>query len=136
MHARNCPNRPRFTAIAPPDNAVAAVAEHTGPGASAARDAAPPAPYRVVLGTSPDMGYQQDDGVKISSVREGTPAEKAGLLKGDRIVAFDGVEVRTLQDYATLLFAHKPGDQVAITVVRGDQKLELTATLEGQAGDA
>ena len=128
--------RPRFTPIAPPDNAVAAVAEHPGPAASAARDAAPSQSYRVVLGTSPDMGYQQDDGVKISSVREDTPAAKAGLLKGDLIVAFDGVEVRTLQDYATLLFAHKPGDQVVITVLRGDQKLELTATLEGQAGDA
>jgi len=128
--------RPRFTPVAPPDNAVAAVAEHPGPAASAARDAAPPAPYRVVLGTSPDMGYQQDDGVKISGVREGTPAEKAGLLKGDLIVAFDGVEVRTLQDYATLLFSHKPGDKVVITVVRGEQKLDLSATLEAQAGDA
>ena len=129
--------RPRFTPVAPPDNAVAAVAEHPGPAASAARDgAAPGGGYRVVLGTSPDMGYQKDDGVKISSVREGTPAEKAGLLKGDLIVALDGVEVRTLQDYATLLFAHKPGDQVVVTVMRGDQTLDLTATLEGQAGDA
>jgi S1-C subfamily serine protease len=74
--------------------------------------------------------------VRISSVRAGTPAEKAGLLKGDVIVAFDGVEVRTLQDYATLLFSRKPGDKVMVSVVRGEQTLELPATLEGKAGDA
>ena len=128
--------RPVFTPVAPPENAVAAAAAHPGPESAAQRDGAAPAPYRVVLGTSPDMGYQKDDGVRVSGVRAGTPAEKAGLQKGDLIVAFDGIEVRTLQDYATLLFSHKPGDQVVVSVVRGDQKLDLTATLEGKAGDA
>ncbi|HZM01108.1 MAG TPA: PDZ domain-containing protein, partial [Planctomycetota bacterium] len=78
--------------------------------------------------------YQKDDGVRVSSVRPGTPAEKAGVQKGDLIVALDGVEVRTLQDYATLLFGHKPGDTITVTVVREGQTLELSATLEGQAG--
>ena len=128
--------RPVFTPLAPPADAVASAhASPSEPGA-ATRDGAAPVPYRVVLGTSPDMGYQKDDGVRISSVRPGTPAEKAGLLKGDLIVAFDGVDVRTLQDYATLLFSHKPGDQVVVTVIRGEQTLDLTATLEGKAGDA
>jgi hypothetical protein len=128
--------RPVFTPLAPPADAVtSAHASPPEPGA-APRDGAAPVPYRVVLGTSPDMGYQKDDGVRISSVRPGTPAEKAGLLKGDLIVAFDGVDVRTLQDYATLLFSHKPGDQVVVTVIRGEQTLDLTATLEGKAGDA
>jgi hypothetical protein len=129
--------RPVFTPLAPPQDAVASAhAAPGGPGASPPRDGAAPVPYRVVLGTSPDMGYEKDDGVRISSVRPGTPAEKAGLLKGDRIVALDGVEIRTLQDYSTLLFSHKPGDQVVVSVVRGEQKLDLTATLEGKAGDA
>ena len=129
--------RPVFTPLAPPNDAVASAhAAPGGPGASPPRDGAAPVPYKVVLGTSPDMGYEKDDGVRISSVRAGTPADKAGLLKGDLIVAFDGVEVRTLQDYATLLFSHKPGDAVVISVVRGEQKLDLTATLEGKAGDA
>jgi S1-C subfamily serine protease len=128
--------RPVFTPLAPPADAVASAhASPPEPGA-ATRDGAAPVPYRVVLGTSPDMGYQKDDGVRISSVRPGTPAEKAGLLKGDLIVAFDGVDVRTLQDYATLLFSHKPGDQVVVTVIRGEQTVDLTATLEGKAGDA
>ena len=130
-------SRPAFTPVAPPQDAVASAhAGPMGPGAGP-RDGAAPAPYKVVLGTSPDMGYQKDDGVRISSVRPGTPAEKAGMLKGDRIVALDGVEIRTLQDYSTLLFGgHKPGDVVVITVVRGDQTLDLTATLEGKAGGA
>jgi hypothetical protein len=92
--------------------------------------------YRVVFGTSPDMGYQKGDGVRISSVREGTPAEKCGLLGGDRIVALDGKPVRSLEDYAVLLFAHKVGDEISVTIVRGEETLELEAVLEGQAGDS
>lgn len=127
---------PRFTPIDRPENAVAS--PHAMPGAAArpGRDGAPPAPYRVVLGTSPDMAYQEGDGVRLSGVRPGTPAEKAGMQKGDRIVAFDGVDVHTLEDYSTLLFSRKPGDVVKVTIVRGDQTLELSATLEGKSGDA
>ena len=71
----------------------------------------------------------------LSGVREDTPAQRAGLQKGDLIVAFDGKPVRTLEDYSMLLFAHKPGDTVAITIRRAGETLELTARLEGKIGD-
>lgn len=89
--------------------------------------------YRVVLGTSPDMSYQRGDGVRLSSVRNNTPAQRAGLKGGDVIIALDGKTVRNLQDYSVLLFSHRPGDVITVTVRRDDEELELTATLTGQS---
>ncbi len=101
-----------------------------GPGAPG------PVPYRVVFGTSPDMTYQQDDGVRVASVRPDTAAEKSGVKAGDLIVALDEKPVRTLEDYSALLFAHKPGDTITVRVRRGDETLTLTAVLGGRTGDS
>jgi len=95
-------------------------------------DAPSSSAYRVVFGTSPDMAYQGDDGVRLSSVRDDTPAQKAGLEGGDVIIAFDGKPVRNLQDYSVLLFSHRPGDVITVTVRRDGEELEFTATLTGQ----
>jgi len=91
-----------------------------------------PSAYRVVFGTSPDMAYQGDDGVRLSSVRDDTPAMRAGLIAGDVIIAFDDKPVRNLQDFAVLLFAHRPGDVIKVTVRRDGEELDFEATLTGQ----
>lgn len=90
--------------------------------------------YGVVFGTSPDMGYEKDDGVRIASVRPGTPAEACGLKAGDVIVTFDGKPVRSLEDYTTLLFSHRPGDSVTVDVRRGAEVLQFKAVLAAPAG--
>jgi len=125
--------RPAFTKPeAPPPPAVAIGAVHAGPGGEPSESG--PVPYRVVFGTSPDMTYQKDDGVRISSVRSGTPAEACGLKPGDLIIALDDKPVRTLEDYAALLFSHKPGDSIQVKALRGTETLTLTAVLAGNMG--
>jgi S1-C subfamily serine protease len=131
--------RPVFTkpAASPGDTvAVATPDAPTGDGVPGHGDEpVPSSAYRVVFGTSPDMGYQGEDGVRLSSVRDGTPAQRAGLAAGDVIVAFDGTPVRNLEDYAVLLFAHRPGDEITVTVRRGAETLDLTAILVGNDSD-
>jgi S1-C subfamily serine protease len=73
--------------------------------------------------------------VRVSGGRAGTPAERAGLKAGDLITAFDGRPVKNLEDYSVLLFRHKPGDEISVTVRRGEETLELKAVLSGQAGE-
>jgi len=97
--------------------------------------------YGVSFGSQPDMSYQKGDGVRLSGVREGSTAQRAGLRKGDRIVALGTVEedggyelreIGNLEDYAVLLFAHEPGDRIALRVVRDGETFEVQATLEGR----
>jgi len=82
----------------------------------------------VYLGTIPDYSETERPGVRLTGVREGSPAAAAGLLSGDVIVEFDGHEVRSVQDYTYVLFAKKQGDKVSIVVERGDARARVSLT--------
>jgi hypothetical protein len=84
--------------------------------------------YGAYLGTVPDFSPVKY-GVKISGVRENSPAAQAGLTGGDVIIKFDARDVADLQGMTDALRAYKPGDQVKITVLRGDKEVVVTATL-------
>ena len=53
------------------------------------------------------------------------PAEKAGLQRGDRILAVDGVEVGTWEDLVREL-VRKPGQEVRLDYERGGERRSLT----------
>jgi hypothetical protein len=84
--------------------------------------------YGAYLGTIPDFG-QTEGGVLLSGVRDKSPAEAAGFKGGDVIVKFDGVRIDNLYDYTYALRSRKPGQQVRVTVKRGDAEVDLLATL-------
>ena len=68
-------------------------------------------------------------GVLVTDVREGSPAAVAGLVKNDVIVAMEGAEVKNFQDLKQVLGGKKPNDVVALTVLRGDEKVAVKVTL-------
>jgi len=70
-----------------------------------------------------------DFGVRLTGVRAGSPAQDAGLQKGDVIVLFAGREITDLYAYTYALRDQKPGDEVEIQVVRGDERVTLRAVL-------
>ena len=80
------------------------------------------------LGTIPDM-TPRDFGMRITGVREGSAADKAGFLAGDVIVEFDGKEITDIYAYTYALGDHEPGDEVVIVVERDGERVELTAIL-------
>jgi len=80
------------------------------------------------MGTIPDM-TPQEFGVRITGVREESPAEKGGLQGGDVIVEFGGTEITDLYAYTYALRDHKPGDEVAVVVLREGKRLSLTVVL-------
>ena len=90
--------------------------------------------FRVYVGTIPDY-TEEVKGVKLSGVREGSPAEKAGILAGDIIVRFGEKKVENIYDYTYALQDHKPGDVVTIIVLRDGKEVSLTATLERRTGE-
>jgi hypothetical protein len=86
--------------------------------------------YGPFFGVLPDFGEGPGTGVKITGVRPGSPAEKAGLQSGDVLVELGGVRLRTLQDMAFALRARRPGDQVDVRFVRDGREHVGRALLE------
>jgi len=86
---------------------------------------------RAYLGTIPDYATEVA-GVKISGVRGGSPAEKAGLLGGDVIVEFAGQKIANIYDYTYALDAVKIGKTVSIVVLRAGQRVTVQATPEAR----
>ncbi|HET9441455.1 MAG TPA: M20/M25/M40 family metallo-hydrolase [Longimicrobiales bacterium] len=83
--------------------------------------------YGAYLGTVPDFS-PVEYGVKISGVRDGSPAALAGLKAGDVIIRFDDVEVGSLQAMTNELRKRKPDEPVKITVLREGKEVVLPAT--------
>ena len=90
--------------------------------------------FKVRTGVIPEYGWE-GVGVKLSGVRGGSPADKAGLKGADVVVRFGDREIRNIYDYMYALGDHKAGETVTLRVHRGDQTLELPVTLEpGSSG--
>ncbi len=92
------------------------------------QDSAPAARFRVSLGSIPDYAAEVE-GVMLSGVRPGSPAEKAGLKAGDIIVKFGGRQIRNVQEYTIALSEFKPGDEVEIVAKRGNETVTVKAVL-------
>jgi S1-C subfamily serine protease len=91
-----------------------------------------------------------DSGAMVEQVVPDSPAAAAGLRGGDRtvtvqgqqytiggdvIVKIDGEEVASFEDLVTHLATKKPGDKITLTVVRGDETIEVPATLAARPSD-
>lgn len=57
-------------------------------------------------------------GVRVDGVIPGGPAALAGIRRGDRILAFEGEEVKTPGELILLVSAMRPGDEAELTVLR------------------
>ncbi len=88
-----------------------------------------------------------DRGAYVLDVVSGSPADDAGLrgggttfqgepdAGGDVITAVDGEPVESIEDLISFLNGKKAGDDVTLTVVRGEDTLELSATLAAFPSD-
>ena len=83
--------------------------------------------FRVYLGTIPNYA-DSNDGLKLDGVRDDSPAAKAGLKAGDRIVKLAGREVKNVYDYTYALGEMKAGQEYEVELVRGSERLTLKIT--------
>jgi hypothetical protein len=84
-------------------------------------------PQRVYLGA-----FADDDagrGVRVTSVRKGGPADRAGLQAQDLIVGAAGRKIHLLSELSTILNGLKPGDHLALEFDRGNQPLRADVVL-------
>ncbi len=65
-------------------------------------------------------------GVLIADVDSGSPAEEAGFLPYDLIVALENESIINQDDYVARLYDFRPGDLVIYHVLRNNRKVQLT----------
>lgn len=92
----------------------------------------PEVPETPQIPDMPEIDFRW--GAEVQSVTEGSPADEAGLRRGDFITHLDGQELEPTMDLAGTLIKFSPGDDVVLTVVRDDYSLDVAVTL-GQARD-
>lgn len=81
-----------------------------------------------------DYDLSEVRGVGVESVVKRSPADKAGIQKGDVIVRIAGEEVSSVNKLMRLLSEIAPDHTAKITILRGGGgEIELTATLEPRA---
>ena len=68
-------------------------------------------------------------GAAVVAIAPNYPAAATDLQRGDVITAVDDVSVESADGLIDAISTHGPGDTVKITVSRGPQELEMTATL-------
>ena len=75
------------------------------------------------------MASVENNGLGVDGVRKGGPAESAGIKKGDRIVAIDGLLVTNIYDYMTRLGKLKSGQVTSVEVLRNGNKVNILVQL-------
>jgi hypothetical protein len=85
--------------------------------------------YGPYFGSIPDFG-QEENGVKFSDVRPGSPAAKAGFKPGDILVQFGSMPIKNLYDFTDALRRSKVGDVVDVKVMRDGKPITASVKLE------
>jgi len=87
----------------------------------------------VVLGDT--AGRDDVAGVAVTAVLAGSPAERARLEAGQRVVRIDGLACPTSATLSRALAMHRPGDKVTLTVAGDGETRDVEVTL-GNRTDA
>ena len=74
-------------------------------------------------------GLSVEEGAIVAAVGRGTPAEEAGLQRGDIIVALDGEEIDSMATLASTVQRLDPGTLVELGIVRDGEELQVDLTL-------
>ena len=89
------------------------------------------APGHVARRLRRAVGLPVADGLLIREVAEDSPAARAGLARGDLIVAVAGQPIRTIDDLSGALRAAAPGGSLELTVLRGTEERSVHVVFGG-----
>lgn len=90
------------------------------------------APSRVADRLRASVGLPQRDGLLVQSVQEGGPADRAGIRRGDLIVAVSGQPITGADELMDTLDGLTTDQSLSLGVVRGVEELEVSVRFEGE----
>jgi serine protease Do len=72
---------------------------------------------------------EETEGVLVAGVNEGGPAKKAGIEKGDVIIALDTRGIGDTSELIGMVSKRKPGEVVSVVILRDGEKKSIKVTL-------
>jgi serine protease Do len=78
------------------------------------------------------FGLKEAKGALVSDVLKDTPADRAGLKRGDVVVTYNGHDVANAGQLRNLVAETVVGQQVTVVVIRDNRKKELSVKIEEQ----
>lgn len=90
-------------------------------------------PYIGISGSSVDTTltekYNVPQGIYVEDVEKDSPAEKAGLQKGDIIKKFENTDVKSVNELNRVKNTHSIGEKVKLTIIRNNEEKEIEIEL-------
>jgi len=93
-----------------------------------AQDANPTAQPKPFLGVEIDP-VDNGGSIAVREVAPESPAAKAGIKAGDRVIKIGDQEVKGVKQFLEAVAANKPGDQLTLQIRRAGKELDLTLTV-------
>ena len=88
----------------------------------------------VLKRRSPRVGWKlesENDEIVVQQIVDGGPAAKAGIRKGDRVLAVDGIQIRSVYQVLTPTMCKQAGDTATYHIRRGDETRDVVVVLGG-----
>jgi uncharacterized iron-regulated protein len=89
----------------------------------------PPEKKEPRIGVILKQQKEDQKGLWIERVLPGSPAEKAGLLPGDQLIAAEGIEIKEVKEIHHALSEKGWGNDITFTIIRQGVKKEITVKL-------
>lgn len=79
-----------------------------------------------------ELGIREPAGVLVYALSPGGPADRAGIRPGDVLVKLAGKPLQTVEDLFAALRAYRPGQKVAIELMRGGRRETVQVKLSAK----
>ena len=76
-----------------------------------------------------------EDGALVADVVKDSPADKAGLKRGDVIISFDGEKIGKMKQLPAIVAATRVGSKVKLKVIRGGKEKTFNTKIERLASE-
>lgn len=78
---------------------------------------------------SQKFGLKDSKGALVGDISKGSPAEKAGIMRGDVILEFNGKDINSVGSLRNMVAQSKVGSQVKLKILRSGKEYEVTTVI-------